>query len=186
MSLVIRSSEPPPGPDKVNNSKTAQYIKTKFFKINLTPMGVILQIITFLINFRCYHGNLLLWNDFYTTSFWCQNYLKVKYPYITCRKCIWRHYDFTFCLIVLKTSIYFLLMTDFHHSKFGLIWIKKNKITEGAESPPPPGWECIQSPRWDRVKVNNITNLINECSIFTLVIDRNLTLFISFKSDVLE
>ena len=34
----------------------------KFFKFNLTPMGVILHTVTILINFRCCHGNLLLMN----------------------------------------------------------------------------------------------------------------------------
>ena len=43
-----------------NNSKTAQDIKMKFFKLNLTLMGVILHITTTLINLRCFHGNLLL------------------------------------------------------------------------------------------------------------------------------
>ena len=44
----------------LNNSKTAQDIKMNFFKINLTLMGVILHIMTILINLRCCHGNLLL------------------------------------------------------------------------------------------------------------------------------
>ena len=44
----------------LNNSKTAQDIKMKFFKFNLTLMGVILNIMTILINLRCCHGNLLL------------------------------------------------------------------------------------------------------------------------------
>ena len=37
----------------LNNSKTAQDIKMKFFKFNLTLMGVILHIMTILINLRC-------------------------------------------------------------------------------------------------------------------------------------
>ena len=42
---------------------------------------------------------------------------------------------------------------EYHHTKFGLIWIKESKGTEGGRNPPPPGWECIKSPRWDRVKL---------------------------------
>ena len=45
-------------------SKTAEDIKMKFFKFYLIPMGVILNIMTILINLRCYHGNLLLWMCF--------------------------------------------------------------------------------------------------------------------------
>ena len=41
-----------------NNSKTVQDMKMKFFKFNLTPMGVIFDIIAILINLRCCHGNL--------------------------------------------------------------------------------------------------------------------------------
>ena len=44
----------------LNNSKAAQDIKIKFFKFNLTLMGVILHIMTILINLRSCHGNLLL------------------------------------------------------------------------------------------------------------------------------
>ena len=44
----------------LNNSKTAQDIKMKFSKFNPTLMGVILHIMTILINLRCCHGNLLL------------------------------------------------------------------------------------------------------------------------------
>ena len=29
-------------------------------------------------------------------------------------------------------------MTDYLHIKFGLIWIKETKVTEGRRSPPPP------------------------------------------------
>ena len=41
---------------------------------------------------------------------------------------------------------------DYHCTKFGLIWVKESKVTEGAPPRPPPGWECIKSPRWDMVK----------------------------------
>ena len=41
----------------LNNFITAQGIKMKFFKFNLTPIGIILHILTILIN---HHGNLLL------------------------------------------------------------------------------------------------------------------------------
>ena len=44
----------------LNNSKMALDIKMKFFKFNLTLMGVILHITTILINLRCCHSNLLL------------------------------------------------------------------------------------------------------------------------------
>ena len=64
--------------------------------------------------------------------------MKVKCPYIAYRKCILRHYDVTFGPIFLKTSIYLLLMTDYHHTKFGLIWSKESKVTEGGQNPPPP------------------------------------------------
>ena len=47
------------------------------------------------------------------------------------------HYDVTFCPIFLKTSIYFLLMMDYHHTKFGLIWIKESKVKEGGGIRPP-------------------------------------------------
>ena len=50
----------PPWETFLNNSKTAQDIKMKFFKFNLTLMGVILHMMTILINLRCCHGNLLL------------------------------------------------------------------------------------------------------------------------------
>ena len=60
------------------------------------------------------------------------NDVKVKCPYIAYRKCILRHYDVTFCPIFLKTSIYFLLMTDYYHTEFGLIWGKESKITGGG------------------------------------------------------
>ena len=43
----------------LSNSKTAQDIKMKFSKFNPTLMGVILHIMTILINLRCCHGNLL-------------------------------------------------------------------------------------------------------------------------------
>ena len=68
----------------------------------------------------------------YTTSIWRQNDVKVKYPYIACRKGIWRHYDVAFCSIFLKTSIFVLLIRDYQHTKFGLIWVKDRKVTEGG------------------------------------------------------
>ena len=81
---------------------------------------------------------------FYTTSFWRQNDVKVKYPYIACRKCIWRHYDVTFCSTFLKTSTFLLLIRDYQHTKFGLISVKESKVTEGgAESAPPPPVENV-------------------------------------------
>ena len=50
----------PPGRLSLITPKTAQDSKMKFFKFNLTLMGVILHIMTILINLRCCHGNLLL------------------------------------------------------------------------------------------------------------------------------
>ena len=50
----------PPWETFLNNSKTAKDIKTKFSKFNSTLMGVILHIMTILINLRCCHGNFLL------------------------------------------------------------------------------------------------------------------------------
>ena len=181
---------PPPWETFLNNSKTAQDIKMNFFEFNLTLMGVILHIMTILINLRSCHGNLLLWmcrgrekwrklhicqdiglillkfgvggifgfkiqnqpKMFYTTSFWRQNDVKVKCPFFACRKCmtsLWRHLLFNF----LKTSIFLVLIRDYQHTKFGLIWVKESKVTEGGGIRPPPGWECIESPRWDRVKI---------------------------------
>ena len=54
------------------------------------------------------------------------------------RKCILRHYDVTFCAIFLKASICLLLMTDYQHTKFRLIRIKKNKLRRGGGIRPPP------------------------------------------------
>ena len=56
--------------------------------------------------------------------------MKVKYPCIACRKRISRHYDVTFCSIFVKTSIFLLLIRDYQHTKFGLIWVKEGKVTE--------------------------------------------------------
>ena len=50
----------PPWETFLNNFKTALDNKMKFFKFNLTLMGVILHIMTVLINLRCCHGNHLL------------------------------------------------------------------------------------------------------------------------------
>ena len=47
-------------------------------------------------------------------------------------------YDVTFCPVLFKTSIFFLLVTDYHHTKFVLIWVKESKVTEGWIPPPPP------------------------------------------------
>ena len=49
-----------PQPGRLTNSKTAEGIKMKLLKFNLTLMGVILYITTTLISLRCCHGNLLL------------------------------------------------------------------------------------------------------------------------------
>ena len=54
---------PPPPPGRFSllvNSITAQPIKMKVFKFNLTPTGVILHITTIVINLRRSHSNLLL------------------------------------------------------------------------------------------------------------------------------
>ena len=41
------------------------------------------------------------------------------------------HMTSPFVQFFLKTLIYILLMKDYHHIKFGLIWIKESKVTEG-------------------------------------------------------
>ena len=61
--------------------------------------------------------------------------MKVKYPYIA--------YDVTFCSIFLKTSILLLLIRDYQHSKFGLIWVKESKVTEGGGGIRPLQFENI-------------------------------------------
>ena len=35
-----------------------------------------------------------------------------------------------------------------------LVWFgwREAKLQRGGRNPPPPGWECIKTPRWDRVK----------------------------------
>ena len=45
---------------------------------------------------------------------------------------LWRHLLFNF----LKTSIFLLLIRDYQHTKFGIIWVKESKVTEGGESAP--------------------------------------------------
>ena len=52
----------PPQETFLYNSKTAQNIKMKYFKFNLTPMGIILHMMTILISLRCCHGNLFVMN----------------------------------------------------------------------------------------------------------------------------
>ena len=37
-------------------------------------------------------------------------------------------------------------MTDYHHTKFGLIWGKERKVTEGAESAPPQVENVLNRP----------------------------------------
>ena len=37
----------------------------------------------------------------------------------------------------LKTSILLLLIRDFQHTEFGLIWVKESKVTEGGGFRPP-------------------------------------------------
>ena len=57
---------PLPSGDFPNNSITAKDIEMKFFKFNLTPIGVTLYIMTIFINLNCFHGNLFVvdvsWN----------------------------------------------------------------------------------------------------------------------------
>ena len=45
---------------------------------------------------------------------------------------LWRHLLFNF----LKTSIFLLLIRDYQHTKFGLIWVKESKVMEGGRSAP--------------------------------------------------
>ena len=61
LSHLVGGDSAPQWEKFLNNSKTAQDIKMKFFKFNLTLMGVILHMMTILINLRCSHGNILLW-----------------------------------------------------------------------------------------------------------------------------
>ena len=153
----------------------------KFFKFNLTPMGVILHTVTILINFRCCHGNLLLWMcrgiekwrnldicqdiGLIFIKFGAGGYFRIPNPKSTIKfsydvilmskwregeipiyglqkmhmTSLWRHLLFNF----FKTSIYILLMRDYHHTKFGSIWIKDSKVTEGGRNPPPSQVENV-------------------------------------------
>ena len=43
----------------------------------------------------------------------------------------------------LKTPIFVLLIRNYQHTKFGLIWLKENKVTEGGRNPPPPQVENV-------------------------------------------
>ena len=159
-----------------NNSKTAQDIKMKFVKFNLTLMGVILHKMTILINLRCCHGNFLLWMcrgrekwrnlhicqdiGLILLKFGVEGYFWILNPKSTkvyirrhsdvkmtwrqnthtslAENFIWRHYDVTFCSIFLKTSIFLLLIREYQHSKFGLIWVKESKVTERGGIRPSP------------------------------------------------
>ena len=47
-----------PGETLINNSKTAKDTKMKFFKFNLTLIGVILYIMTILFNLRCFMATI--------------------------------------------------------------------------------------------------------------------------------
>ena len=58
----------PPWETFRNNFITAQDIKIKFFKLNLTPMGVILLVMTILINLRCCHQQQKFLYDVILTS----------------------------------------------------------------------------------------------------------------------
>ena len=35
---------------------------------------------------------------------------------------------------------------EYHHTKFGLIWIKENKVTEGGRNPPPQVENVLNRP----------------------------------------
>ena len=37
-------------------------------------------------------------------------------------------------------------MRDYHHTKFGLIWVKESKVTEGGRNPFPPGENVLNRP----------------------------------------
>ena len=57
---------------------------------------------------------------------------------------LWRH----FCpIFVFEKSIYILLMSDYHHTKFGVIWINEGKVMKGGGGwilpPPPPPVENV-------------------------------------------
>ena len=106
--------------------------------------------------------------NFYTTSFWRQNDMKVKYPYIACTKCIWRHYDVAFCSIFLKTSFFLLLTKDYQYTKFALIWVKENKVT---------GWGAESAPQ-----VENVSNRPGEIGLSWLSLNCWTTLLFCFFS----
>ena len=173
-----------------HNSKTAQDIKVKFFKLNLTLMGVILHKITILINLRCCHGNLLLcmccgikkWGNLHICQdigfillylgaegyFWIlspKSTIKFLYDVIFTSK--WREGKIPVYRLqkMFITSLWRHLLSNFleninlFSSYDGVsshqIWFNldpgKQSYGGRAESALPPGWECIKSPRWDRV-----------------------------------
>ena len=161
----------------------------KFFKFNLTFMGVILHITTILISLRCCHGNLLSWMCRGTEKrrnlhicqdiglillkfgvgsifgFYIQNQQKIFMHVILTSK--WREGKIPiYCLQKMHmTSLWrHLLFNFFENVNFcssykGLsaqqIWFNlgqgKQSYGEGRFAPP-PGWECIKSLGWDRVK----------------------------------
>ena len=106
--------------------------------------------------------------DVILTSKWREG----KIPIIVCRKRILRHYDVTFCPIFLKTSIYLFLMKDYHHIKFGLIWIKESKVT--GRIPPPQVENVLNCPGEIGLKLS----LVRELGFprFLAVIKRTLKL----------
>ena len=42
-----------------------------------------------------------------------------------------------------ENVILFLLIRDYQHTKFGLIWVKESRVTEGGRSLPPPQVENV-------------------------------------------
>ena len=70
-----------------------------------------------------------------------------------------RHYDVTFGSIFLKTSIYLLLMTDYNHTKFGLIWSKESKVENVLNRPGEIGLRnksCVKGTCWDTRAMDSI------------------------------
>ena len=62
-----------------------------------------------------------------------------------------------FVQFFLKTSIFILLMKDYHHTKFGLIWIKESKVTARGEESAPP-------------QVENVLNRLGEIGLKAVVL----------------
>ena len=83
------------------------------------------------------------------------------------------HYDGIFCPICLKTSIYLIIIRDYHHTKFGLVWIKDHKVTGGggADSASPQVENVLSRPGEVGLKSEVPICLVKSMDIFTLKVD---------------